>query len=277
MTNHLKILMVLSALGIVMLVGVLDYQTGHDVSLMLFYLVPIVQTAWFVGKRAGIAMSFVCAAAWLSVHLLIKGNAVSPLASLWNTSIRLGIFLTVAYIISIQTALKRALEKEKGLSRTDFLTGALNPRAFTEAAVSEISRATRYGHPFSVAYFDLDDFKTVNDQYGHTTGDLLLQTVVESVRKNIRSTDAVARMGGDEFAILFPETGDKAASVIMRKVRQKLTEKMNEKGWPVTASIGLVTYLKPPESYDEMMGKVDGVMYQVKKSGKNCVKLEIVQ
>lgn len=276
MANRSRLYLLLSALIIVSFVGVLNYRVGQDISLLLFYLVPVVQTTWFVGIRAGIIMAFICAAVWFSVNFLLTPNDLPPLVFFWNTSMRLGIFLTVVYIISIQSALKRALEKERELSRTDYLTGALNPRAFTEAAVSEISRAARYGHHFSVAYIDLDDFKTVNDTHGHATGDLLLKTVVEVIGRSIRSTDSLARMGGDEFAVLFPESGDKAASTIVFKIHEKLTEIMNRNGWPVTASIGLVTYAQPPQSYDEMLKKVDGVMYQVKQSGKNRVKQEEV-
>lgn len=269
-------LLFISALLIAAFVGLLNYRSGHELSLLLFYLVPVIQTAWFVGIRAGVIMAFICAAVWFYTNFFLSSNSLSPLVTFWDTSMRLGIFLIVAYIISIQSALKRALESEKKLSRTDHLTGALNTRAFKEAAVAEINRASRYGHPFSVAYIDLDDFKTVNDRKGHTTGDLLLQTVVESIREHIRSTDICARLGGDEFAVLFPETGDKAVSIIISKIKIGLLEKMKEKGWPVTASIGLVTYLQPPESFDEMIRKVDEVMYQVKKSGKDSVKLEIV-
>ncbi len=276
MTNRSQLYLFITALVIVAFVGVLNYQTGQDISLLLFYLVPVIQTAWFVGTRAGIIMAFICAAVWFSVNFLLAPNDLPPLVSFWNTSMRLGIFLTVVYIVSIQSALKRSLEKEKTLSRTDFLTGALNTRAFSEAAVAEIHRASRYGHPFSIAYIDLDDFKTVNDTYGHTAGDLLLQTVVESIRKSVRSTDSLARMGGDEFAVLFPESGDEPASIIVNKIQIKLAEIMEKKGWPVAASIGLVTYVKPPQSYDDMLKKVDGVMYQVKQSGKNSVKQEIV-
>ena len=269
-------LLFISALLIATFVGLLNYRSGHEVSLLLFYLVPVIQTAWFVGIRAGIIMAFICATVWSYTNFYLSSESLPPLVSFWDTSMRLGMFLIVAYIISIQSALKRALESEKELSRTDHLTGALNQRAFSEAAVSEISRASRYGHPFSIAYIDLDEFKLVNDQFGHTTGNFLLQTIVESIRVHIRSTDICARLGGDEFAILFPETGDNAVSDIMRKIRIGLSEKMKGNGWSVTASIGLVTYLRPPASYDEMIRKVDEVMYQVKKSGKDSIKMEIV-
>ena len=276
MTNHSQQYLFITALVIVAFVGALNYQVGQDVSLLLFYLVPVIQTTWFVGARAGIIMAFICGAVWFAVNYILTPNGLPPIVSFWNTSMRLGIFLTVVYIISIQSALKRSLEKEKELSRTDFLTGAFNPRSFAEATATEISRASRYGHHFSVAYIDLDDFKAVNDTYGHTTGDLLLKTVVESIRKSIRSTDSLARMGGDEFAVLFPEAGEEAALVIVHKIQEKLAEIIAKKGWPVTASIGLVTYVKPPQSYDEMLKRVDGVMYQAKQSGKNNVKQEII-
>ena len=259
----------MTALAMVAVVGVLNYYSGHEVSLLLFYLVPIIQTAWFVGTEAGIVMALMCTATWYSVNFFRPTNDIPALVSFWNTTMRLGIFLIVAYIISIQSALKRSLAKEKELSRTDFLTGTLNPRAFSEVAETEIDRAGRYGHPFSIAYIDLDDFKRVNDRYGHTTGDQLLISVVDNIRSQIRTSDAFARLGGDEFALLFPETGDEAAAIIVGKISRMLAENMSGKGWQVTASIGLVTYETPPHSYDEMLSKADDIMYQVKQAGKN--------
>jgi diguanylate cyclase (GGDEF)-like protein len=155
----------------------------------------------------------------------------------------------------------------------DPLTRVANPRGFHEKAQREIEIAKRYGHPFTVAYLDLDNFKVVNDSLGHSTGDDLLVRVAELIGGSIRETDVLARLGGDEFAILFSETGSEAAQKVMARIEGEISREMQVKGWPVTLSVGLVTFVAPPESVDEMLQKADGLMYEAKASGKNIVKV----
>jgi diguanylate cyclase (GGDEF)-like protein len=186
--------------------------------------------------------------------------------------VRLGTFLIMTLILS---ALKKALEHEKELARTDPLTGVANGRYFITLADMEINRARRYKHSFTVVYIDLDNFKTVNDHFGHSTGDALLRSVAHTIRNNIRATDIVGRLGGDEFAILLPETGPEPAEVITHKVQKVNLDVMQKNEWPVTFSIGVVTFLGPPSTVDEMLKISDVVMYAAKKNGKNAIKYEI--
>ena len=194
--------------------------------------------------------------------------------SIWNAATGLGFFLVVALLL---TKLKKSLTSERELARTDFLTGAANPRAFYELAQMEINRARRYGHPFSVAYFDADNFKTVNDQLGHHVGSQLLIRVVEVVKRNLRTTDVVARLGGDEFAVLLPETGVAEAKAVAQKLREKLSTEMLESGWTVTFSVGLLTCADPPHTADEMIKIADGLMYEVKNGGKDAIRHEVLR
>ena len=127
-------------------------------------------------------------------------------------------------------------------------------------------------HPFTLAYIDLDNFKTVNDQLGHATGDQVLRTVVSSVKKNIRRTDIVARLGGDEFALLLPETNQESARVVLSKIQDGLLEEMRKNNWPVTFSIGVLTCRVAPPSTDALVSMADELMYSVKHDGKNGVK-----
>jgi len=165
--------------------------------------------------------------------------------------------------------------QEKQLSRIDFLTGIKNRRYFIELANMEINRTRRYEHPFTMLCIDLDNFKVVNDSFGHSTGDILLRLVARTIWENIRVTDTVARLGGDEFAILMPETGRDVAEVIIQRVQKINLDYMRKHGWPVTLSIGVVTFTNPPSTVDEVLRISDRLMYTAKKNGKNRIEYEV--
>lgn len=257
---------------LVLLVGCIDYITGTEISFSIFYLFPVTLVTWFVSMRAGILIAVASALSWILADLL-SGHLYSHHAiPYWNMSVRLGFFLIVLGTLS---RLKAAYEREKELSGIDPLTGVTNGRAFREAALAEIERAQRYGRPFAIAYVDLDNFKTVNDRFGHSTGDTLLRTVANDLRKSVRATDSVARLGGDEFAILFPETGDEAARAVLEKLRHRVADSMRENEWPVTMSVGAATFFSPPDSVDSMVRLADELMYAAKKNGKNRIRHEV--
>jgi len=258
--------------AIVVFVGVIDHLTGPELFVSIFYLLPIFLVTWFTERWMGITISIVSAITWLITDFT-AGHAYSyPAIPYWNMIVRLGTFLIMTLILS---ALKKALEHEKELARTDPLTGVANGRYFITLADMEINRARRYKHSFTVVYIDLDNFKTVNDHFGHSTGDALLRSVAHTIRNNIRATDIVGRLGGDEFAILLPETGPEPAEVITRKVQKVNLDVMQKNEWPVTFSIGVVTFVSPPSTVDEMLKISDGVMYAAKKTNKNAIKYEI--
>lgn len=172
--------------------------------------------------------------------------------------------------------LKESLQNEKSLSRIDFLTQAANKRAFYEALEVESRRARRYRRPMTLVYLDVDNFKQVNDTLGHFAGDELLLTVAATMKACLRETDIVARLGGDEFAVLLPETGEQAAAIAISKFHPRLNEVVRQCGWPVSFSIGSVTFLAPLDSAEQMVQRADQLMYQVKHSGKNSVVSQIV-
>ncbi len=262
--------------GLVLLgvLGFIDYVTRPDLSFIVFYLVPIALVAWFVGSGAGILISVAGGMAWFFVDILSRSTSYAhPVIPYWNVAVKLAFFLVVNTLL---WQLKKSLEREKELARTDHLTGAANVRFYAELAAREIDRASRYHHPFTVAYMDVDNFKAVNDKLGHSAGDKLLSLIADTMRDGIRSTDVAARLGGDEFALLMPETGQESAALVIRKVHKRLTATMREQGWPVTFSIGVVTFLTPPESVDEMLRTADSMMYFVKSAGKNMVKHKVV-
>ena len=256
------------SLGSIGLLAWIDYVTGYEISFALFYLVPIGLVAWYIGPWPAVLVSVLSAASWLLANQLAGQTFSNPLIVYWNTGIRLGFFVITTLLL---TALRRGLDLQRELARTDLLTGALNGRAFTEVALSEILRARRHGRPLTVAYLDLDDFKAVNDRFGHSTGDEVLQTVVSVIKATMRATDCVARMGGDEFAAIFPETDMHAARLIAARIRERISHEMRRNDWPVTMSIGIVTCREPPEAVDAVLQAVDSLMYAAKRAGKDAV------
>jgi diguanylate cyclase (GGDEF)-like protein len=165
----------------------------------------------------------------------------------------------------------QALKREREVARLDDLTGAANRRYFFEMAQIELDRSQRYKHPFNIVYIDIDDFKNVNDQWGHEVGDQLLRAVVQLVQRHVRKTDFLARFGGDEFVLLLPETDQAAAQITVSKLRSALLDKMRYYNWPATFSIGVLTCIDVHLGLDELIREADNLMYSVKKNGKNGI------
>ena len=250
----------------VLLVGIVNRLAGPELSSTVFYLIPIALVTWFTKRSIGLILSVFSALSWLIADL--SSGATYPFSDIpyWNGVARVSSFFVLTFILS---ELKTALKQEKESSRTDFLTGTRNRRYFMELLNTEINRARRYERPFTLVSFDLDNFKMVNDRFGHSTGDRILRLVARAIQENIRVTDTVARLGGDEFAILLPETGRNVAETILRRVRNINSDIMKRRGWPVTLSIGVVTFKSPPSTVDEALQISDQLMYDAKSNGKN--------
>lgn len=254
-------------------IGVIRYLTGPDFAFSLFYLLPISLGAWFVGRKTGILLAIVSSMSWLVADLMMAPHYSHPVIPYVNETLRLSVFLLVVVILS---TLKGVLEREKIFARKDFLTGIANRHAFFEFANIEISRCRRYEYPLTVLYIDCDDFKTINDYFGHQTGDNLLKTVADILQKIIRATDIVARLGGDEFAVLLPGAGYEPAQVVTRKIQKALVDVMQKNRWPITFSFGAVTFNNVPDTVDEIIKRADSLMYSAKQDGKNMIKQEVV-
>jgi diguanylate cyclase (GGDEF)-like protein len=257
---------------IVLLVGILTHLAGPELSSAVFYSIPIVLVTWFTRRSIGLILSTLSALAWLISDLTSGATYSQSTIPYWNGVSRLSSFFILSIALS---SLKSILKQEKELSRIDFLTGIRNRRYFIELADMEINRARRYEHPLTMVCLDLDNFKAVNDCFGHTTGDILLRLVARTLWENIRVTDTVARLGGDEFAILMPETGRDVAEVIIQRVQKINLDYMRKHGWPVTLSIGVVTFTNPPSTVDEVLRISDRLMYTAKNNGKNSIQYEV--
>jgi diguanylate cyclase (GGDEF)-like protein len=161
----------------------------------------------------------------------------------------------------------------RALATTDTLTGALTRRHFFDLAELEWARSTRHRHPLCVALVDVDHFKTVNDRFGHGTGDDALRLVAETVRGKLRRHDLLGRYGGDELALLFPETSLEGARQVSDRIRRAVAEiRLTHEGSPVklTISAGLVAR-RTDEALTAACRRADAALYEAKDSGRDCV------
>jgi diguanylate cyclase (GGDEF)-like protein len=264
----------LVSIGLLLAIGVsgISYLTGWEYTVMPLYLLPITMVSYHVGRWAGFAVAAVGTLGWaLADHYSGIPYTVAA-APYWNALVRFLTFVVACFVLGHLKPMNRRLNL---LASADGLTGLLNRRAFYDLAAVEMKRSGRYKRSFTVIYLDVDEFKAINDTLGHRVGDELLQAVAKTVRAISRASDYVARFGGDEFVILLPETPRDAAGQYLCKITQHLQEAMLAKDWAVTFSIGAVTFDTAPASFDDMIGQADGLMYAVKKTGKNRIKHEV--
>jgi len=274
--NHFiskSILVIISSSLFLVFIGAIDYFTGNQLSLSFLYLLPVLLITWVGGGILGAVATFVSVVIWQLASYLSGETYPSVWIPIWNSASRLIFIFAGALLLD---EFHQNLQLERNFARTDFLTGTANRRAFFEIAGIEINRASRYNHPLSVIYIDLDELKEVNDSYGHRAGDALLRLVGRTISRSLRTSDLVARVGGDEFCVLLPEAGEKAAIKAANRIFEHLNVKMVDENYPTTFSFGVVSFIHGyPKSVEEMIQEADMVMYEVKKTGKNNIRAEV--
>jgi diguanylate cyclase (GGDEF)-like protein len=254
-------------------IGLIDYIVIIDIAFSICYLIPIFIVTRNIDRRSGILLSSLSAIVWGIAEHKAKVS-LAKFILLWNTGVRLTVFLTIVNLLS---SLKESYEREQKLARIDGLTKIYNRRYFFELFKKECKRSIPYRHCLTLVYFDVDNFKAVNDRLGHDSGDKLLSSIARTVSENIREIDIFARLGGDEFTLLLPETNYEQAQLVLRRLHQQLIQATTEKSFQVGFSIGAVTFLEFPESVETMLQQVDFLMYQVKNSGKNKIEHQLHQ
>jgi diguanylate cyclase (GGDEF)-like protein len=248
--------------------GAAETQVSPAVSLDVLYLALVLLVTWKGGPVHGLVVAVAASA----MHALnqLKHVDAPTWVTLWNAVALLGALGVGIFLLS---ALLRVLERERALARTDSLTGLLNRREFHRLTELELARAARTGDPVSLAALDLDGFKGVNDRFGHAAGDACLVAVADVLRTRARRTDLVARVGGDEFAVLLPGADDAAAVRVLEDFRRELEAHMRAKGWAVSASVGLVQLTSADTDVDALMRRADEGMYAAKRDGKDQVRV----
>jgi diguanylate cyclase (GGDEF)-like protein len=169
----------------------------------------------------------------------------------------------------------RLYEQTLEASRCDSLTGLGNRRAFRERVESEVERARRYGRDLSLIMLDADRFKQVNDTFGHQAGDRSLILLAELLQTSRRMEDGAFRIGGDEFALVLPETGQKGVTVVAERLRRRIEHAAlgGERDIPLTVSIGVSSFGEHGINVDELFERADAALYEVKAAGGNAISL----
>ncbi len=185
------------------------------------------------------------------------------------------ILAVMVMVVGSSKALGRTLSELEYYSSHDPLTGLHNRRYFNEMLEYEVGRSRRHEHEFSLLMLDLDDFKDVNDTWGHPCGDMVLRLIAESLQAETRKGDLSARLGGDEFILMLTETGREGAQIVAEKLRRRLRDNQyrspDGKPFHVTTSVGLVTYPGDADTVSDLMAGVDLGLYRAKAQGKDGV------
>jgi diguanylate cyclase (GGDEF)-like protein len=182
----------------------------------------------------------------------------------------------MAELVAVSVANAEARARLVEMTRTDPLTGAANRRAFSERLSAELERAQRHDEPLTLAFLDVDHFKSLNDSHGHDTGDRVIRELVGRIAHQLRAGDLLARIGGDEFALLLPETDYPAATVVVDRVR-KSVEQTPLAGLEVTVTIGASVLERGEATPETIYRGADQALYSAKSAGRNAVAVHRVR
>jgi len=199
---------------------------------------------------------------------------ISPILSYINQINFLNTFIN--NFLSLYFYLSKQVEHKKKLriiSETDSLTGIANRRAFMEKIEEAVKISQNFNYPLSVILFDIDNFKKVNDTYGHDVGDEVLKEITKIVSNQLRKTDFFARWGGEEFMIILENTELEDAVQLAERLRKTIEAYKFKKVGYITVSFG-VTEFKSNEDIDSLLKRLDELLYKAKKKGKNRVEFE---
>lgn len=251
------------------------------ISVMLgsIYIASLAFYSWLKGNRSarffllgaisGLTGVFITAMTLLS---LIPYNYYTFKASDFGMYIDI-ILLSLALTDRMKITQEKRIEAEH-YALTDALTGLHNRRAFYNISQTETQKLLRYGNEFSVIMLDIDNFKKINDTYGHHAGDRLLQMVASALKENMRAHDYIFRLGGDEFVIFLPETNEQEAYRLAQRICSNVANlKLSQPDdtVPISCSIGISEFKKYDATIDTIVRRADSALYSVKNAGKNGV------
>jgi diguanylate cyclase (GGDEF)-like protein len=251
--------------GLFLLIAIADILTPPELNLSLFYVFVILLATWNAGFASGAVFALAAGFMQWEVLSMLPGPHLHSvywyvwLANRW---------VTFVVVVALTHPLRILFDRHRAAARIDALTEAANQKYFRELLQVEITRSARSGEPLAVAFMDCDDFKLVNDQFGHAVGDSVLRTVVETARGCTRRTDTVARLGGDEFGILLSGATSEQAGEALNRLRTKIQAHRVGGQWPITLSIGLATFDRTALDPEAVIALCDSLMYRAKRTGR---------
>jgi diguanylate cyclase (GGDEF)-like protein len=252
------------------------WNTGKAGSPLLnLYILVIVASALTLGKLITLLELTLIAAVYFYLNYFLGAVDVFSLAGFSDFMTRFAPFLIIAYVTTMLAAdIKRSKDLLRLLSETDEMTSLQNKRSFNETLSKEIKKAARYSRKFSILLIDADNLKEVNDGYGHGAGDQLIKVLAGTMRESLRTSDIIARIGGDEFVVLLPEADHKHALEAGERIRSAAANtSFDREGERInmTVSIGIASYPDDGEGLEEIMENADRALYKSKKTGRNRV------
>jgi len=259
----------LAACG-VLIIGGVDFVTGYEISMSLFYLGPVAMAAWYAGRWTGFAIAVLSCMTWYAAELAAGSQYSHPAIPIWNALVRFGFFFITGMLV---VTLRNSLRVQQYLARTDGLTGVYGRRAFEDRLQHDLALAQRHGSALTLAYVDLDDFKVLNDTLGHAEGDLVLRVVGRVLRGSVREADTAARLGGDEFALVLPEASLENVRLRAEDIRMAIRDlDLAHNGVPlgrVTASLGIALFPDHVSDPESLMHAADAALYEAKNAGRD--------
>lgn len=266
--------LVIESWAMIAFITLVLWHTGKIESpLLSLYFLVIITAATTLGKNITLLEVGLISVCCLFLSFSFPTMATLSLSQISRSLIQLFPFWLVAYLAArLSKDSETAKKKMKLLSQTDDLTGLFNMRTFSFLAENECKRSLRYRHPYSILMLDADNLKPINDTYGHQAGGNMIKVMGETLQENLRSTDIIARYGGDEFVVLLPETESTQAFKASERIRVAIENTplaISGEDVFITVSIGFASYPEHGMGIQEIIGKADKALYKSKEEGRN--------
>ena len=266
----------LVALGTVLVTVMIDYSEAHTSPYAFFYIWLALYALFFFSRAQAVIQVLFIAAAYAAVVVndVTSGAhdgfiAISEAAPRWIMTVGT-LVVAVALVGMLKERLDRMIARFADAAREDPVTGLRNRRGFDETFELEVERARRAGRSVALLLGDLDHFKRVNDRLGHPRGDDALRRAGEVLRSSNRRIDLVARVGGEEFAVVLPDSDERGAHIAAERMRHAIREAFAEDPITVTISFGIACFPQHGETTEDLMESADQALYTAKEIGRDC-------
>jgi len=262
----LWVLKVSPVLGTLVVTAVLYYSGPAAIgAYAMFFFWVVLSACYFFGLRVALFHIAICSACYAGV-LLVKDPGLSGLYWAMGAGTLL---VSGVLMVGLRGQVERVLARLADAAGTDVLTGLSNRREFEDRFGNELERSVRSGRPLGLVVSDLDWFKEINDRFGHDAGDRALKLVASVLREQTRRIDMVARLGGEEFAVVAPDAGEEEAYRLAERLRRAVKAAFAEHARPLTASCGVATFPASGGTASDLLRAADRALYAAKDLGRD--------